>query len=172
MLRFQTSRDNIACADDGCCTTQPKGKESCPTCAHTAKRVPYETLDHLLNAEGKERAGSLEGFYYCKTPECDVVYFRGMETLTQKDMTVTVGLKEGAHPQTLCYCFGWTREMVDKEIDVTGTTRALDDIKKKMVDPGCSCERLNPSGGCCLGDINQAIKGIQISSPLLRYRIT
>lgn len=167
MLTFQTSQDNIACAD-GCCTAQPKGKEPCPKCARTAKRVLSKTLDHLLNAEGRERAGSLEGFYYCKTPECDVVYFRGMETLTQEDMMVTVGLKEGANPQTLCYCFGWTREMIYEEIDVTGTTRAPEDIKKKMADPGCSCERLNPSGGCCLGDINHAIKAIQKGSLLLR----
>lgn len=34
----------------------------------------------------------------------------------------------------------------------------IDDIKAKIKDPGCSCETLNPSGRCCLGDINALIK--------------
>jgi len=73
-------------------------------------------------------------------------------------MTVVVGLKEGASPATVCYCFGWTKEKIKIELEESGTTVALEDIKAKMEDPGCSCEILNPSGGCCLGDTGKAIK--------------
>ena len=37
---------------------------------------------------------------------------------------------------------------------------SVEDIKAKMQNPGCSCEVLNPSGGCCLGDTTKAIKEI------------
>ena len=76
-------------------------------------------------------------------------------------MNVIVGLKEGAKPATVCYCFEWTKEKIKAELEATGETKALEDIKGKMENPGCSCEILNPSGGCCLGDVGKAIKEIQ-----------
>jgi len=66
--------------------------------------------------------------------------------------------KGGAVPATVCYCFGWTKENIKAELDETGDTTALEDIKAKMKNPGCSCEILNPSGGCCLGDVGKVIK--------------
>jgi len=74
---------------------------------------------------------------------------------------VTVGLKEGAVPETVCYCFDWTKEKIQAELDATGETTALQDIKAKMENPGCSCEILNPSGGCFLGDVGKVIKALK-----------
>ncbi|MBA1438466.1 MAG: hypothetical protein FAF05_05715 [Epsilonproteobacteria bacterium] len=74
---------------------------------------------------------------------------------------VVVGLKEGASPATVCYCFGWSKEKIRAELDATGKTSALEEIKAKMENLGCSCEVLNPSGGCCLGDVAKAIKELQ-----------
>ena len=144
-----------------CCTPQPKGKEACPKCSEKAKGVLGKTLEHLLNDEAKEKLSCLDGFYYCKTPSCEVVYFKDDELLTQKDLSVVVGLKEGAEPATTCYCFGWTKEKIRTQLQETGETNALEDIKAKMEDPGCSCEILNPSGGCCLGDNTKVIKEIK-----------
>jgi len=76
-------------------------------------------------------------------------------------MSVVVGLKDGATPATTCYCFDWTKEKIRAELQETGKTTALEDIKAKMENPGCSCEILNPSGGCCLGDNTKAIKEIK-----------
>ena len=144
-----------------CCTPQPKGKVQCPSCSEKAKGVLGKTLEHLLIDEVKEKLSCLDGFYYCKTASCEVVYFRDDEVLTQKDLSVIVGLKEGAAPATTCYCFGWTKEKIRAQLQETGETNALEDIKAKMEDPGCSCEILNPSGGCCLGDNTKVIKEIK-----------
>ena len=144
-----------------CCTPQPKGKVACPQCGEKAKGVPDKTLKHLLLDEAKAGLGSLDGFHYCKTPSCEVVYFRGDETLTQDDLSVTVGLKEGASPATVCYCFGWTKEKIRAQLEESGKTDAMEDIKTKMENPGCSCEILNPGGGCCLGDVGKAIREIE-----------
>jgi len=141
-----------------CCTAQPKGKVACPTCHTLAKSVLGKTLANLLKEETKSRFDCLDGFYYCKTATCRTVYFRDETILTQDDLTVVVGLKEGAVPATVCYCFDWTKEKIKAELDETGDTTALEDIKAKMEKPGCSCEVLNPSGGCCLGDVGKAIK--------------
>jgi hypothetical protein len=168
-MKFSTKsqKDNICSTntdkEEGCCTPQPKGKASCPSCRQKAKGVLKKTLDALLKEEAKAKLSSLEGFYYCKTPTCAVVYFREETVLTQEDVSVIVGLKEGAVPATVCYCFDWTKEKIRAELELKGETRALEDIKAKMENPGCSCEIRNPSGGCCLGDVGQAIKAIQKS---------
>jgi len=144
-----------SCSTDAhnCCTTQPRGKMECPLCQQKAKGVLGKTLEYLLIDEAKALFSCLDGFYYCKTPNCEVVYFRDETILKQKDVSVTVGLKEGAVPATVCYCFGWTKEKIKTELQEKGKTTALEDIKRKMEDPGCSCEILNPGGGCCLGDV-------------------
>ena len=144
-----------------CCTPQPKGKVACPKCWEKAKGVLGKTLEHLLTDEAKAGLSCFDGFHYCKTPSCEAVYFRDSEILTQKDMMVVVGLKEGTSPATTCYCFGWTKEKIRAELQETAETHALEDIKAKMEDPGCSCEILNPSGGCCLGDNTKIIKEIK-----------
>ncbi len=147
----------------GCCTPQPKGKKSCPLCGMLAKGVLAKTLEHMMTPQAKLRLSCLEGFYYCTAPFCEVIYFRDAEILTQKELEVTVGLKEGASPATVCYCFDWTKKKIQSELDTRGNTTALEDIKAKMQDPGCSCEILNPSGGCCLGDVSKVIKELKIS---------
>ena len=146
---------------DNCCTTQPKGKVECPECHLKAKGVLGKTVEALVSTESKSNLSCFDGFYYCKTPFCNTIYFRGATILTQKDISVIVGLKDNATPATVCYCFKWTKEKIKAELEKTGKTIALEDIKAKMENPGCSCEVLNPSGGCCLGDTTKAIKEIK-----------
>ena len=145
-----------------CCTPQPKGKALCPRCQKEAKGILSKTLEYLLKETSKSKLSCLEGYHYCKTASCKVVYFKEDDILTQEDLVVEVGLKEGASPATLCYCFHWTKEAIQKELEISGETKALEDIKAKMKDPGCSCEILNPSGGCCLADVQKFIRGIKL----------
>jgi len=166
-MQFFQQQESTSCTIDSkseesnCCTPQPKGKVLCPHCGEKAKGVLGKTLDALLTEDAKKGFSSLDGFYYCKTTTCKTVYFKNKILLTQKDLSVIVGLKEGASPATVCYCFGWTKEKIKAELEETEHTIVLDDIKAKMEDPGCSCEILNPSGGCCLGDTGKAIKEIK-----------
>ncbi len=163
-----TTSDSCSTESHGCCSPQPKGKAVCPLCGKAAKGVLVKTLEHLLTDDVKAKLDSLEDFHYCKTPTCEAVYFRGDEVLKQDALTVTVGLKEGAGPATVCYCFGWTKEKIRDEIEATGKTTAIEDIEAKMGNPGCSCEILNPSGQCCLGDVSKAIKEITLRGATAR----
>ena len=162
-MKFTTTKESCSIEGGDCCTPEPQEKTECPECGNLAKAVLAKTLNSLLTKKCKEQLDSLEGFYYCKTPSCKVVYFKKNTLLTQESLSVTVGLKEGANPATLCYCFGWTKEKIEEELKTKGETIALNDIKAKMENPGCNCEILNPSGGCCLGDVSKAIKEIKAS---------
>jgi len=153
MLNFKLKKEETI----GCCSVQAKGKVACPKCKVLAKGVLGKTVENLLTQETKSTFSCFEGFHFCKTATCEVVYFRDEYIVTQKEMSVVVGHKEGAIPATVCYCFDWTKEKIKAEIDATGNSTALDDIKEKMECIGCSCELLNPSGGCCLGNVGKVI---------------
>ena len=77
----------------------------------------------------------------------------------RKDMlTIRVGIKETEDPIPLCYCFGYDRKGVRDDIQRNGKTDILKTITQRVKDGECRCEETNPSGGCCLGDVNRAIK--------------
>ena len=141
-----------------CCHPIEEDQSICPQCGQSAKTVPVITLETLLKLEVKATLQSLEGFHFCKTPTCGVVYFCGDVLLWEDDLTIPVGIKEGTVPTTLCYCFGWTKEQIVEELKSKGETSAIDDIKAKMKDPGCACDIRNPSGRCCLADVTHAVK--------------
>ncbi len=157
---FSTDKQ-VSVSGDHCCTAKPKGKSACPECNVRAKGVLGKTVETLLRGKSKSDLSCFDGFYYCKTPSCKIIYFREGTSLTQKDINVIVGLKNGASPATVCYCFEWTKEKIKSELEKTGNTIALEDIKIKMKNPGCACEVMNPSGSCCIGDITKAIKEIK-----------
>ena len=154
MLMFKNTKNEPI----GCCTPQPKGKVACPLCHTLSKGVLGKTVEYLLTNEAKEALSCFDGFYFCKTPSCEAIYFREKTIIRQKEISIVVGHKEGAKPATVCYCFDWTKEKIQTEIEKTGKSSALEDIKEKMKSIGCSCEILNPSGGCCLGDVSSVIK--------------
>ena len=144
-----------------CCSPQPRGKLPCPLCSEEAKDVLSTTLEHLLRDDTKSKLVCLDGFYFCKSPSCKVVYFRDKEFLTKKDIGVEVGHKEGVKPATVCYCFEWSKEKIKAELEEKGKSTAIRDIRQKMGTIGCSCEILNPSGRCCLSDVDKAVKKIK-----------
>ncbi len=166
-MKFSQQTSETSCSTslndkgDNCCKPQPKGKEYCPICHKKAKGVLGKTLNSLLTPHSKSRLKCLDGFYYCKTPTCKAIYFKSDTVLTQNDLSVSVGIKKGAKPAIVCYCFGWTKEKIKGELQQNGKTNALKDIKAKMKNPGCSCEVLNPSGGCCLSDVSKAQKELK-----------
>ena len=57
----------------------------------------------------------------------------------------------------VCYCFNYTYEQIAWDHGLNQYSTYLDEIKQKM-EKGCDCENLNPSGKCCLPNINDFLK--------------
>lgn len=76
-----------------CCTLRATGEPgSCGVCGERGKPVPRETLEHLLKPE--KRAEIIDQpYYFCETPECDIVYFTDLPLhyFDKDDLTVRVG---------------------------------------------------------------------------------
>ena len=94
-------------------------------------------------------------YWFCATPDCPVVYFSGdgKSVFRKPDLTVRVGIKEKEDPIPLCYCFGWDRRRIREEIVKTGKSTAVETIAREVKAGNCFCERSNPQGSCCLGNV-------------------
>jgi len=99
------------------------------------------------------------GFRFCRTATCKVVYFHADgDRLEKKDVRLRVGLKESEDPVPICYCFGFTKAMVGKEIRETGRCAIPERIAAEIKAGRCACEIRNPQGSCCLGNVSIAVK--------------
>lgn len=117
------------------------------------------TLRALVRDEfaGQVRDGA--DYYYCDAQGCDVVYFTtDGQTFAKSQLKVAVGVKEAVGDRPLCYCFGHSVESIKTELLTLGRSTAVEDIRTKMADPGCSCPTTNPSGACCLGAVKAGIE--------------
>ncbi|MBI3011274.1 MAG: hypothetical protein HYY58_02135 [Candidatus Omnitrophica bacterium] len=132
---------------ESCCELHPPvtcGPTPCPACGPEARaRIPAQ-----------------EEFCFCKTADCEVVYFRDGEALFQKnDVAVRLGLKEPNNSHApVCYCFGWTPKKIGEEIERTGQSSVIEQIKSQVKSGNCYCEVTNPQGSCCLGNVSRAVK--------------
>lgn len=131
----------------------------CPVAGKPGRRVTDVTLRSLVRNERRSEIERGEWFY-CDLPDCDVVYFAADGRTLHKDaIKVRVGAKEKSPPRTVCYCFGHTVESIHDEIERTGQSTVAASITAKVKAGECRCERLNPKGSCCLGDVSKAVKG-------------
>ena len=153
-----------------CCapTTKPmfrvtsKNSDTCPSCDQKAKVVPVSAINHFLQDDIKKNIASLEAFSFCATPSCDVVYFKNTFLIHINDVKYSIGFKNKSYPSTVCYCFDWTKEKILKQIELTGTTSALEEIKEKVKNKACLCEIKNPKGKCCMSDVKKTINEIKL----------
>ena len=129
-------------------------------CGNNGRPVNEITLRNLVKSQKLEAIKNLDGFHFCETPTCKVVYFNNEQQiyLQKKDVKVRVGIKETEDPIQVCYCFGWTREKIFDQIKQQGYSTAAQEIGAKVKAGECNCERNNPSGSCCLGEVNKVIK--------------
>jgi hypothetical protein len=100
-------------------------------------------------------------FWVCRSPGCEVVYFgeRGVR-LGSTELRVEPGFKNGADA-LVCYCFLYRRSDVARELEATGSTTVLEAIKREVQAGNCACEVRNPSGKCCLGEVQATIRQLQ-----------
>jgi hypothetical protein len=131
----------------------------CARCGSASRLVTRRTVLLMLRPELLDRAG--EGEYrFCADPDCRVVYFTegGGPCFTTDDLRVRVGLREREAPVPLCYCFGFDEQGAREEIARTGQCLIPRRISALIKQGMCACLERNPSGACCLGEVNRAVK--------------
>jgi hypothetical protein len=148
-------------ADKDCCATTDQASAAstaCPSCGVVGRIVRDATISAMLPRETALRLLGLER-RFCKTPSCSVLYYGADERIVEKsEARVRVAVKEGTPPTTICYCFDVSAEALRREIQTLGRAPSAERIKAEVRAGNCDCERKNPSGACCLGEINAVVK--------------
>ncbi len=133
--------------------------QRCKNCGGQSRPVSRKTVILMLKPELLEQA--ITGTYtFCSARDCPVVYFEEQRTrvFTCDDLRGPVGAKVSEDPIPLCYCFGFNESHVRAEIYRTGTTSIPETIARLIREGLCDCEARNPSGVCCLGEVNKAAR--------------
>lgn len=134
------------------------GETACPRCGVVGKVVGDETIRAILEPGEAARLAAVER-RFCGTPSCAVLYYGTDGRVVEKGAaSVRVGVKETEDPIPLCYCFEFTRAHVRREVAETGDSTIPHRIDAEIRAGRCACERKNPSGACCLGDVRKAVK--------------
>ena len=128
----------------------------CPHCGKKGKAVSTLTVKSLVRDHALVSAE--RSHYFCRTPECDAVYFSESGVFLKPDLKVRVGIKEREDPAPLCYCFDYTRADIRREMQESGASTIPERIKAEVQAGFCACEVKNPSGACCLGEITRAVR--------------
>jgi len=64
----------------------------------------------------------------------------------------------GGTDRLVCYCFGWSEAELLAEAAVPKPSAIQASILKACRAGDADCERKNPSGGCCLGEVARVLK--------------
>ncbi len=142
-----------------CCTpSRPLAQAGrCPLNGFPGRSVDWLTVAAL----GAGPVPPRQGFWLCRDPQCDVVYFgSGGALLGRCDLRTSPGFK-GSGAGLLCYCFEVRRSDLAREIAERGETEIPDRIRAEVKAGNCACEVRNPSGRCCLGDLRRAVREIE-----------
>ena len=133
------------CNTSSCKESIPKN-HICPVNGKKYSNVSITTILHHIDQPWKWNPNNIN-YYFCSDQECEVVYFGQDDFIIKKsELRTTVGIKETSEDSLICYCFGVSKQEVNKNPK----------IKKFVVaqtkEHICSCETRNPSGKCCLKD--------------------
>jgi hypothetical protein len=140
----------------------PAAVDHCRRCGSKGRPVSRKTMQSLLLPEAVVR---LEDgpYHFDASPDCDVVYFSNQTDsyFDKNALAVRVGIKEKEPPVPICYCFGHTADSAREEIVRTGRSTVAQRITQEIRAGRCACEVKNPSGSCCLGEVNRVVGRIR-----------
>lgn len=150
----------VSSGEEDRCTQRAPSRgdaDTCPRCGAPGRVVAEETVAAILRSADAALLAEAET-RFCATRDCPVVYYTRDGRVAEKAAAVIrIGAKEKRDPVPLCYCFGFSRADVYREVESTGTSTIPDRIEAEIRAGRCACRRKNPSGACCLGEVREAV---------------
>ena len=155
---WEDPMEPIESNNDACCKI-PTDSIACPRCGQKARTVGAVTLDHHLPPS--LRSQFKESARFCPNPACEIVYFDGDNIVSKGETLFPVTQKDDGDNVSVCYCFHFKRADIRRDLIERGITDIPERIKQGISEGKCACERMNPQGACCLGNVVAAVQKIQ-----------
>lgn len=138
---------------------------NCPKTGTRGKKVDNATIKSMMCESLRQILD--ESYYFCDIEDCDIVYFSesGSHIIKADSIREAVYQKSPQNPQTkVCYCFQHTVGDIQDAVTNATHDRIVEDIQLGIQQGQCACDWRNPQGSCCLGNVRQFIKQIQIKA--------
>ena len=149
------------CCGSGAVKTNGSLLTACQACGEPGRVVAKQTVAHHVISEKLSSVGDAE-HRFCGSADCDVVYYSvDGNVFTTDDLRDLVTTKTAEDNRPLCYCFGFTEGNVRQEIVLKGETTIPAQVTQFIKENLCACEIRNPSGSCCLGEINRTVRRVE-----------
>jgi len=130
----------------------------CPRCEAKGRTIKPVTLEAQVVPARLDQLAEHGGWRLCTSESCEVVYFRDDEVVVVGE-TRGVPFHKSEDPQRLvCFCFEHSVADIEADVAETGTSTIQASIKAECKAGRDDCERKNPQGRCCLGNVGQVVK--------------
>lgn len=149
----------MKCASEGKIPVGP-ARPVCPCSGGAGQAVKWSTMAALSSGPLPQR----QKVALCLDPSCEVVYFGDRDLRLRIDEVKMIPGFKAAGDGTVCYCFLHRREQIARELRHTGRGGIAAGIRNQIVNNNCACEVRNPSGRCCLGEVEAIVKRVREES--------
>ena len=130
----------------------------CPRCQAEGRTVGPVTLGAQVLPSRLAELTQHDGWALCASESCDVVYFRDGEVVVLGETKAVPFHKSTAPTRLVCFCFEHSVAQIEADVIANGTSRIQASIKAECKAGRDDCERKNPQGRCCLGNVGQVVK--------------
>jgi copper chaperone CopZ len=131
---------------------------ACPVCSASGRRVEAVTIAAQVTASRLAQVGDQDGWRTCSASDCEVVYFHGADVVRLDDALAVPFHKSGDPQRLVCFCFGHSVADVEADARAHGTSTIQASIAAACKAGLDDCERKNPQGRCCLGNVGGVVK--------------
>lgn len=136
---------------------------ACPHNGQVGRKVSSFTLTSQVRPEILDTLPQRAGFRFCAAEDCPVVYYHGGDgtCITVEQMRLPVFQKSTDPQRPVCYCFCHSVAEINDQVRATGGSTVPVEIKEQCAKGLDACERNNPQGSCCLGNVQKVVKAAQ-----------
>jgi hypothetical protein len=125
------------------------------------RAVPLDTVAALSRRTPTDTA-----YVLCEEPDCEVVYLGAEgDAIAAGELVVRPGFKSRGDEALLCYCFEVPRGDLRRAAERGDEAAVPREIRRRMAEGQCRCRVTNPSGRCCLADVEKAARALAQPSP-------
>ncbi len=86
---------------------------------------------------------------------------RSGQVVRKGETVLPVTIKDSGDDVYVCYCFKFKRGDVRADLKGKVKTDIPDQIRKGVQEGRCDCERKNPQGACCLGNVMLTVSSVK-----------
>lgn len=136
----------------------------CPRCGANGRAIGPVTLDAQVVPGRFSQRAELEGWRLCASGPCPVVYFRDRRVVVLGETRAVPSHKSHDPGRLVCFCFRHSAADLEADVAEHGKSTIRASIKAECKAGRDDCEKKNPQGRCCLGNVGQVLKGAAVPS--------